>query len=132
MNTRPRTYTIAAIIHLVASLLDAGIALSLLPQGAATLDSVDGPGYVFTIIGLILGLAGIFSAFGVWRNQKWGVILTIILRTFAGLTALPGLFFAEGTLGWKIAAWWTVLSAIVIIALLLWPTPKPAPVSRAV
>ena len=131
MNTRPRTYTFAAIIHLLASLIEIAIALSLLPQGAA-LDSVEGPGYVFTIIGLILGLAGIFSTFGVWKNQKWGVILTIILRAFAGLTALPGLFFAEGTLAWKIAAWWGVLAAVAIIALLLWPKPKPASVSRAV
>ncbi len=121
---RPTTYTIAAIIHFVASLLDLGLALSLLPQGAAALNAVEGPGYGFVLFGLFLGIAGLFSAFGVWKKQKWGVILTIILRAINGLLALPGLIFAGGTLGWKIDAWFTVITAVVIIMLLLWPKPN--------
>ena len=117
---RPKTYTIAAIIQFVVSLLAMGVSLSTLPQGAAALNSVEGPGYVFTIIGLILGLAGLFSAFGVWKVQRWGVILTIVIRAIDGLMALPGVVFAPSLAG-KIPATVGVTIAVVVIALLLWP-----------
>jgi hypothetical protein len=130
MNTRPKTYTIAAILLFIVNLVSVGMSLRLLPQGAVALDSVEGPGYVFVLIGLFLGLAGLLSAFGVWKSQKWGVILAIIISAINGLLALPGLIFAGGTLGWKIAAWWGVITAVAIIVLLLWPKAKPAPVSH--
>ena len=126
---RPKTYTIAAIIQFVVSVIVVGQALSSLPQGAAGLNSVEGPGYLFTVIGLILGLAGLFSAFGVWKVQKWGVILTILIRTIDGLTALPGIIFAP-TLAAKMPASLGVIIAVTVIALLLWPKPKLAPVSH--
>lgn len=127
--TRPKTYTIAAIIQFVVSVIVVGTALTSLPQGAAALDSVEGPGYLFTVVGLILGLAGLFSAFGVWKVQKWGVILTIVIRAFDGLTALPGIIFAP-TLATKMPAALGVLIAVVVIGLLLWPKPDLAPVAR--
>jgi hypothetical protein len=126
---RPKTYTIAAMIQFAVSLIAVVETLIALPQGAAALDSVEGPGYVFTISGLILGLAGLFSAFGVWKNQKWGVILTIVIRAIDGLMALPGVLFAP-TLQFKMMASLGVLIAAVVIVLLLWPKAKPAPVSR--
>lgn len=127
---RPKTYTIAAMIQFVVSLIAAGEALSSLPQGAVALDNMEGPGYGFTVLGLILGLAGLFSAFGVWKAQKWGVILTIIIRAVDGLTALPGILFSP-TLEGKIAASLGVLIAAVVIVLLLWPKAKPSPVSHS-
>lgn len=126
---RPKTYTIAAIIQFVVSLIVVGEALRSLPQGAAALNSVEGPGYVFTVIGLILGLAGLFSAFGVWKVQKWGIILTIIIRAIDGLMALPGVIFAP-TVEFKLLASLGVIIAVTVIALLVWPKPKLAPVSR--
>lgn len=128
---RPQTYTIAAIIQFVVSLIVVGEGLISLPQGAAALDSVEGPGYFFIVLGLILGLAGLFSAFGVWKSQKWGVILTIVIRAIDGLTALPGIIFAP-TLATKMPAALGVLIAVVVITLLLWPKPKLASVARNV
>ena len=126
---RPKTYTIAAIIQFVVSLIVVIEALIRLPQGAAALTSVEGPGYLFTVVGLILGLAGLFSAFGVWKSQKWGVILTIVIRAFDGLTALPGIIFAP-TLATKMPAAVGVLIAVVVITLLLWPKPRLATAAR--
>ncbi len=131
MNTRPQKYTISAIIQFVWCLMNVGLALMTLPQGAAALDTMEGPGYFFTILNLIVGLAGLFSAYGVWKNQKWGVILTMVIEVIYGLTALPGLIFAP-TLESKIGAYIGVLIAVVVIALLLWPKPKFVPVDRTV
>ena len=80
-------------------------------------------------MGLGMGLLGRVSAYGVWRNQKWGVILTIVLRAVHGVSAIHGILFAP-TVELKILASMGVLLAVVVIGLLLWPKPKLAPVAR--
>ena len=129
---RPRTYTIAAVLQFLLSVYAVVTALPLLARGASDLDqAADAPPYFIIVLGFTAAVLGIVSAYGVWRNQKWGVVLTIILRAVDGLAALPGLLFAP-TLGWQIAAAVGVLSSVVIIGLLLWPKPKLAPVARQV
>jgi uncharacterized membrane protein (DUF2068 family) len=123
---RPKTYTIAAILQFLYSAFIVVTAISLLARGAtATEQAADSPPYFIIVIAFVVAVLGIVSAYGVWRNQKWGVLLTIILRAVDGLAALPGLLLAP-TLMLKISAWVGVLGAIVIIALLLWPKPKLA------
>ena len=61
-----------------------------------------------------------------WRNQKWGVILTVVLRAVDGVSALPGILFAP-TVEFKILASMGVLLAVAVIALLLWPKPRIVP-----
>ena len=73
---------------------------------------------------------GLISAYGVWRNQKWGVILTIILSVLNGLPTLPGVVFAP-TVGTKLLAATATIISIIIIALLLWPKPKATPASSS-
>jgi hypothetical protein len=127
---RPKTYTIAAILQFLYSVYTVAVVIPLLARGATAADqAADSPPYFILVIAFIVAVLGIVSAYGVWRNQKWGVILTIIVRAIDGLAALPGLLFAP-TLMLKIDAWAGVLIAIVIIALLLWPKSKPAPASR--
>ena len=127
---RPKTYTIAAIIQLLISLFSVFASFPALIQGAEAVERAGNSApYFIYLLGFGLGLLGLVSAYGVWRNQRWGVILTILLRTIDGLFALPGLLFAP-TVMLKIAASAGVLIAIVVIALLLWPKPKLAPVSR--
>jgi len=124
---RPKTYTIAAILQVLYSAFGIVVAMPMLARGTtATEQAADSPPYFIIVIAFVVAVLGIVSAYGVWRNQKWGVILTIILRAVDGLAALPGLLFAP-TLMFQIAAWGGVLGAIVIIALLLWPKPKLAP-----
>jgi uncharacterized membrane protein (DUF2068 family) len=76
-------------------------------------------------------ILGFIGTYGIWRNQRWGVILTIILCILTGLVNLPGLLFAPGVLG-KVATAASLIPAIVIIVLLLWPKPKLTPVSNNV
>ena len=116
---RPKTYTIAAILQGLFSLYAMVTTIPLLARG----DTAPTPPFFIIVIGFALAVLGIISAYGVWRNDKWGVVLTIIVRAIDGLGALPGLLFAP-TLALQISAWVSVLFAIVIIALLLWPKPK--------
>ena len=72
-----------------------------------------------------LGAVGLVSAYGLWRNQRWGVVLTILIRASDGLLAAPGILFAP-TPQLKVMASAGVLLSMVIIGLLLWPRPRPA------
>ena len=127
---RPKTYTVAAILQFLVSVFSVISSVPLLVQGANAVDQAgDSPPFFIAILGFGIGLLGLVSAYGVWRNQKWGVILTILLRTVDGLSALPGILFAP-TVGFKIMASLGVLLAVVVIALLLWPKPKLAPAAR--
>ena len=127
---RPKTYTIAAILQFLVSVFSVVASFPQLVQGANTVELAgDSPPFFIIILGFSIGLLGLVSAYGVWRNQKWGVILTILLRAIDGLSALPGLLYAP-TVPLKIVVSVGVLLAIVVIALLLWPKPKLAPVSH--
>ena len=118
---RPKTYTVAAILQLLISLFAVVFALPLVFQGAVAVEQAgEMPPYFVIVLAFSLGLLGIVSAYGVWRNQKWGVILTIVLRAVDTLSALPGL--TVPSLELKIMASVGVATSVVIIVLLLWPT----------
>ena len=123
---RPMTYTVAAILQLLISLFAVVFAIPLVFQGAAAVDQAgDQPPYFVIVLAFSLGLLGIVSAYGVWRNQKWGVVLTIVLRAVDTLSALPGL--TVPSLELRILASVGVAISVVIIVLLLWPTKsRPA------
>jgi hypothetical protein len=124
MNTRPKTYTIAAILWFLNSAIGVVTSIPQLAQGATAFNqTTPGPPYVVVLIGTLVAAMGLVSAYGVWRNQKWGVVLTIILSVINGLLALPGVVLAP-TLGIKLFALSGVVLHGIIIALLLWPKPK--------
>jgi uncharacterized membrane protein (DUF2068 family) len=127
---RPKTYTIAAILQFLVSVLGVILMFPLLVRGANEVSqSSDAPPYVVIMMAFVVAILGLVSAYGVWRNQRWGVILTIILRVVDGLFALPGIIAAP-TLSLMVSAAIFVVLSIAIIALLLWPKPKLAPASR--
>ena len=122
---RPKTYTVAAILQLLISGIIVVLAFPILFQGAAAVEQAgDEPApFFFIVIAFSLGLLGLVSAYGVWRNQKWGVVLTIALRAVAALLALPGILFAP-TLELKLFPTFEVAISIAIIVLLLWPKSR--------
>lgn len=107
----------------VYCLIAAVDAISSLAQGALD-PSADTAPFPLVVLNFALAVLGIVSAFGVWRVQKWGVILMITVAALGVLTALPAVLFAPlpgrllGTLG-------IVWSAAIII-LLLRPAPRLA------
>ena len=116
---RTKSYSVAAILQFLMSVSGVALTLAFLPRGADALDQVsDSPPYFVIITGFAFALLGLISAYGVWRNQKWGVILTILLRAIDSLMALPGVLFAPTTF-WRISAITGILLSAVIIYLLL-------------
>lgn len=121
---RPKTYTIAAVLQLLISAYGIVGALPYLARGVDNISqSADAPPYVVLILAFIISVLGLVSAYGVWRNYKWGVILTIMLRIVDGIAALPGVLFAPTTFLWVASSINVVVSAAIII-LLLWRGPK--------
>lgn len=130
--TRPRNFTIAAVLQALMSMLAIVLAIPLLAAGQAATDQASAsPPFIIMLLAFGTGVLGLVSAYGVWKVQKWGVILTIILRAIDALSAAPGLLFAPD-MTWRLMAITGIALSILVIALLLWPQPKGAPAaSRA-
>jgi hypothetical protein len=122
---RPKTYTAAALLQLVVSVLAVVLGSRELMPGSTAADVVPYPVLLFAFAA---GVLGIVSAYGVWKMMRWGVILTIVLRALDGAAAAPGLLFAP-TAEIKALAALGVVSSIVVIALLVWPRPRVATAS---
>ena len=125
--TRPRTFAIASVLMLLFSLLSIAIETPNLMLGlaAATQYNGDGPPFFLSLLNVVAGAMGVVAALGVWRMQKWAVVLTIVLAAIGILTSLPAILFAPGML--KLGGVVGVVWAALIIALLLWPQPKARP-----
>lgn len=122
--TRPRTFTIAAVLQAVISLVGILVTIPILTAGQAATDQAGAtPPFAIMLLGFGAAVLGLVSAYGVWRVQKWGVILTIVLRALDALAAAPGLLFAPD-MTWRLMAITGVGLSILVIALLLWPQPK--------
>src|SRR5690242_9780309 len=116
--TRSRSYLLAAVLQALLSLAELATSLLNLPRGAVATDRAgDSPPYAILLLAIIIGAAGLVAAYGVWRGQKWAVILTILLRTIDGIAALPGLLVPNRGLQ-LLAGVSVALSALVIVLLL--------------
>jgi hypothetical protein len=117
--TRSTNFTIAAILAGLLSLANFVTALILLPQGAAELAAQgDQPPYAVIVIKLIVGAVGLVAAYGAFRVQRWGIILTLILMVLNILGSLPGVAFAPSTVS-RISSIVTVVVAGSVLWLLL-------------
>jgi uncharacterized membrane protein (DUF2068 family) len=125
---RPKTYTAAAMLQVLHSAMYVIITIPFLMRGA---DRPDPPPFLVDLLLFAVAVLGFIASYGVWRNQRWGVLVTIALCVLAGLLHLPGLLFAPGIIG-KIETVASLILVVAIIILLLWPKPKLASVSRNV
>ncbi len=127
--TRPKTYTIAAVLMVLFSLIGLLSELPSLVLGAAASEQQfggEGPPYVLTLLNFALAVLGFVSSYGVWRMQKWGVILTLVIAALSIVPSLLAILFAP-PLALKLAAALGAAWAVAIIVLLLWPQPKARP-----
>lgn len=114
----------AIVVHVIASLFGILGSLPALMQGPSAAGMMQGAPQVVLVAAAFVGVAGLVSAFGAWRGQKWGIWLTIVLRALFGLLALPGVLFAP-TPGGQAVATAEVLIGILVIVVLLRRTPRP-------
>jgi|SRR5215218_3166713 len=102
MHLRPSTVTIAAALLGVLSLLN--VVSPLFPSEGI-------PAFVI-FLGVVLGVAGLIAAGGLWMLRKWSIWLTIIVCVINILSGAPGIAFAP-------TAWLQVLSAVTVVGFAL-------------
>ena len=115
MRSRPQTVTVAAIVLAVFSLVN--LISPLLPSEGI-------PEFVI-YLGVVLGIAGLAAAAGLWMLRKWSIWLTIIVSVVNFLSAAPGLAFAPNA-ALQVAATITVVGSAIIIVLVVLPASRRA------
>ena len=121
--TRSKSLTVAAILQ---ALLSALVAISAVPILGA--GSSGRPPFILGVVFLILAVAGLFGAYGLWINQKWGRLVTVITSAIFGLFAIGDVLFAALQGAFDQAAVFSlgVLACIVVVYLVLRREPRPA------
>ncbi|HRW04999.1 MAG: hypothetical protein KDE53_14490 [Caldilineaceae bacterium] len=114
--SRPTARKIAASLAILSALFTFWLFGPLLAQGEAVTEA---PPYAVILGGIMLNVIGFVAAYGLWQNQRWGVILTILINALGILLATPGLLFAP-TLTLQLSALAGILFCGVIIFLCLW------------
>lgn len=125
---RSKQTTIAAILTGIFGIYNIVASIPILAQGAEAVNAtaaVDNPPYFILVLALILGVVALVAAWGLWRNQRWAKIITILIMALGGLSALPGVLFAE-TLSLRISAIAGVVIPLSVIVLILWRSPQTA------
>lgn len=119
---RPRAYTIAAILQLVVCGSIVALTLPNLTHGPE--QALEGSSRYVDVIAFSTGLVGLVGVYGVWRNMRWGKVLTLAIDAIAVLLFVPPLFILP-PLGKLVSAAYILIFGLIIV-LLLWRTPAPA------
>ena len=116
---RSPAHTAAAVLNLAVSLLGVALSLPILPQGAAATEQAgDQPPFFIIILSLVLGTVGVVSSYGVWRGQRWGVVLTIVVNALSLLSGIPGVVFGPTTFLVVVSVIGCLLNVAIIYLLL--------------
>jgi cytochrome bd-type quinol oxidase subunit 2 len=93
-NVMHRSRALLAAIWLNAFVAVVSIAFALvyLPRGADELNQDYVP-YPVIVLGLVLGVLGLVSSYGLWRKERWGLILTMVVQILQILSGAPGVIF---------------------------------------
>lgn len=83
-------HKVAAILNVAGAVFGIVWALPVLQGGAADSDQVP---YPVVILGFGLGILCLVSSYGVWKRQRWGVVLTIVLNAISFISGAPGILF---------------------------------------
>jgi hypothetical protein len=123
--SRPRAYTIAALLLLFACLIGFTSTVPALAQGAGVgAIPEDRAPFIQVVLELAAEILGIMAVYGIWRMQKWGVVLGIVVAAFNALINLPPILFAP--LPVRLVALVAVVWSAAIIVLLLRPVAQPS------
>ena len=114
----------AAVISLLFGVWELLFALPAFAQGADAINrSGVTPPFEVMVVAFIFAIMRLVAAPGVWQQQRWGIVITLIATTLDTLAAVPGVLFAPiPTL--KLIAIGSVVVGIAIIVLCLWRDPQ--------
>jgi hypothetical protein len=115
MRTRPLPVTVSAILLALLSLTNL-LSLFLPMEGV--------PAFVI-YLGVVLGVAGLAAAAGLWMLKRWSLWLTIIVCVLNILSAAPGIAFAPNA-ALRVGALVGVIGPALIILLVVLPNSRRA------
>ena len=122
--SRATALKIAATLSFLNGAYGFIFSLPLLARGMDDLNQAnDAPPYFVLMGSFVLSVIQLVAASGTWRNQRWGIIATLLTNTFGALLAAPGLLFAPTQDLW-LSATIGLLAGIVCIVLCLWRDAK--------
>ena len=108
---RPTTVTIATVLTVIVAV--ANIAFMVVP-GAS-----DDVPMAVVVIGLLLGIAGLPAAYGLWRCRRWAMIATVVISAINFLASAPGIVAGPSGFAIGAAVVGTILSAATIVLVLM-------------
>ena len=108
---RPTSVVIATILMVVVAI--ANIAFMVVP---GTSDDVPKAALV---VGLLLGIAGLPAALGLWRCRRWAMIATVVISAINFLSSAPGIVAGPSTFAIVASAIGAILSAATIVLVLM-------------
>jgi uncharacterized membrane protein (DUF2068 family) len=108
------------------SLVGVGFALPALFLGSdGAADAGDQPPFGILVLVFAVSLIGIVSSYGIWKVERWGVVLAIVVNAVSFLSGLPGVFVGP-TAFLKVGSAVGCVANIVIVWLLLRRRPAVA------
>ena len=116
MRSRPLQVSVASVLLGLLSLLN--LVGPLLP-GSEGIPA----GVIY--LAVVLGVAGLVAAAGLWMLKRWGAWLAIAVCAINLVSAAPGIPFAPDA-ALQAAATATVLVSAIIIVLVVLPTSRRA------
>ena len=120
---RTKQMTAAALLLFAYSAVNLMIDVPYLARGTAT--GPDEAPFFMTLIAFVLDLSGIFAAFGLWQNAKWGKVLAVVIQSLQILYSLVPLLVAPPID--QVVAGIGIVWSLVILVLIFWRSPRPAP-----
>jgi len=113
MRTRPLPVTVAVVLLVILSL--ANLLSPVMPSEGV-------PTFVI-YLGVVLGVLGLISSFGLWMLKRWALWLTIVISVINIISAAPGLAFAP-TATLRVLATFGVVGFAVVVLLAILPGPR--------
>lgn len=96
MNTvvhRSGDHTAAAVVNLVLSLIGIAFSLPALFLGSdGAAEAGDQPPFGILVLVFALSMIGIVASYGIWKVERWGVVLAIVVNALNFVSGLPGAF----------------------------------------
>lgn len=111
---RSRTLPVTSAVVLLAVVLLLSLISPLLPTDYPT---------IVIYLGVVLGVAGLVAATGLWMLRRWGLWLTVIVSALNILIAAPGIVVEPNAVG-RIFAVVQVVIPVLILVLVTRPASR--------